>query len=172
MHTHVRTEGQTDLLWFFFVKWSASAVQNTLLLYLVGGRKTEWIGKILVVNTWQCDTVIPSKRSPSCGHRNCCPIRVSKQIKAVRLWKLCSKDVMKHELVWKGVLCLARLAPCHFSERWKSDGRYIILASQNNCTLLNRRLRWPESCWEASGPLRKLVGYKFLHLLRWFTHTH
>jgi hypothetical protein len=77
------------------------------------------------------------------------------------LWKLCSKDVMKHELVWKGVLGLARLAPCHFSERWKSDGRYIILASQNNCTLLNRRLRWPESCWEASGSLRWFVGYKF-----------
>ena len=33
-----------------------------------------------------------------------------------------------------------------FSEKRKTDGRYVILASQNDFTLLNRRLRWPESC--------------------------
>ena len=38
------------------------------------------------------------------------------------------------------------LAPCHFSEKRKTDGRYVILASQIDFTLLNRRLRWPESC--------------------------
>ena len=33
-----------------------------------------------------------------------------------------------------------------FSEKRKTDGTYVILASQNDFTLLNRRLRWPESC--------------------------
>ena len=32
------------------------------------------------------------------------------------------------------------------SEKRKTDGTYVILASQNDFTLLNRRLRWPESC--------------------------
>ena len=32
------------------------------------------------------------------------------------------------------------------SEKRKTDGTYVILASQNDITLLNRRLRWPESC--------------------------
>ena len=41
------------------------------------------------------------------------------------------------------------------SEKRKTDGTYVILASQNDFTLLNRRLRWPESCWEASGPLQE-----------------
>jgi hypothetical protein len=37
-------------------------------------------------------------------------------------------------------------ASCRFSEGGKSVGRYVLLASQNDFTLLNRRLRWPESC--------------------------
>ena len=63
-----------------------------------------------------------------------------------------------------------------FSEKRKTDGRYVILASQNDFTLLNRRLRWPESCWEASGPLqegkKKEKKETFLHLFRCYTHTH
>ena len=47
---------------------------------------------------------------------------------------------------------------------------------RNDITLLNRRLRWPESCWEASGPLHlrkeKWKKVEVLHLFRCYTHTH
>ena len=43
------------------------------------------------------------------------------------------------EKIGTGVL---GLAPCHFSEKRKLVSRYVILASQNDFTLLNRRLRW------------------------------
>ena len=42
-------------------------------------------------------------------------------------------------------------------------------------TLLNRRLRWPESCWEASGPLHLWAmskGRSFTSVQMLHTHTH
>ena len=56
-----------------------------------------------------------------------------------------SKTDCGNKTIVFGVLSLA---PCYVRKC-----RYVILASQNDFTLLNRRLRWPESCWEASGPL-------------------
>ena len=71
--------------------------------------------------------------------------------------KLFHKTLVFHTLDKKWIIEVIRweLNPltCNWIRKRKTDGRYVILASQNDFTLLNRRLRWPESCWEASGPL-------------------